>query len=288
MEKFKIFYLSILSGWFLLSITSCEHKQSLYAKKFTEAESKKYSKQLINGLHKYYQGTPEEHFLLQEANRLDSTFSDVYREMGVPRVKRGINTEAMKFYAKAVKYDAKIWQGYRGYLYLYFYRDYDNAIKDFDQLDALTPNFVDYPQSENIDFMRGICYLMKKDYPKSLEYFEKFFTHESKSGDLDYVESRAFIYYGINYFETGEFKKALEKFNLGIEHNKNADLLYWKAKTMIEIEENPSKVLSILKESQKLLHQGYNTRRPYVEEFYQTYIEDIDALINHLKAPKIN
>ncbi|WP_271785328.1 tetratricopeptide repeat protein [Aquimarina algiphila] len=278
MEKFKMFYLNIIWSWLLLSVSSCNQSSSLYKKEFTESEAKVYSRQLFQGIGYYYQGTPEEHFLLHEAKLLDSTFSDVYREMGVPRVKRGINTEAMKQYAKAVEYDAESWQGYRGYLYLYFYRDYDNAIKDFDELDALTPNFVDYPQSENIDFMRGIAYLMKNEYSKSQEYFKKFFAHELKSGDLNYIESRAFMYYGITYFEIGDFEKALEKFNLGIKHNKNADLLYWKAKTLIKLKTNSSLAITLLEESEKLLAQGYNSRRPYVEEFYQTYIEDIEAL----------
>ncbi|WP_062062304.1 hypothetical protein [Aquimarina longa] len=278
MEKFKIFYLNIIWSCLLLSVSSCNQSSSLYKKEFTALEAKVYSRQFIQGIGYYYQGTPEEHFLLYEANLLDSTFSDVYREMGVPRVKRGINTEAMKKYAKAVEYNAESWQGYRGYLYLYFYRDYDNAIKDFDELDALTPNFVDYPQSENIDFMRGIAYLMKKEYAKSQEYFKKFFAHELKSGDLNYIESRAFMYYGITYFEIGDFEKALEKFNLGIKHNKNADLLYWKAKALIKLKTNSSLVITLLEESEKLLTQGYNSRRPYVEEFYQTYIEDIEAL----------
>ncbi len=279
MEKFKIFYLSIFCSWLLLSVSSCNHPPALYKKEFTESEAKVYARQFIQGLGRYYyQGTPEEHFLIHEAGALDSTFSDVYREMGVPRVKRGINTEAMKKYARAVEYNAEAWQGYRGYLYLYFYRDYDNAIKDFDEFDALTPNFVDYPQSENIDFMRGVAYLMKKKHSKSQEYFEKFFAHELKSGNLNYIESRAFMYYGITYFEIGDFEKALEKFNLGIKHNKNADLLYWKAKTLLKLEANSSEIIVLLEESEKLLAQGYNSRRPYVEEFYQTYKEDIEVL----------
>ncbi|MFD2562302.1 tetratricopeptide repeat protein [Aquimarina rubra] len=277
MERLKIFYRNVFC--IVLLMSSCNQQPKLYKKEFNETGSKKYAKQFIEGLHgSYYQGSPEEHFLIHEAGVLDSTLSDVYREMGASRVKRGINTEAMKKYAKAVELDPESWQGYRGYLYLYFYRDYDNAIKDFDELDVLTPNFVDYPQSENIDFMRGIAYMMKKDYLKAQEYFKKFFEHESKSGDLRYIESRAFMYHGITYFEMGDFENALEKFDLGIKNNKNADLFYWKAKTLKKLHSNPSDIKRLLQTSKELLAQGYNSRRPYVEEFYQTYIEDIEKL----------
>ncbi|WP_170836982.1 tetratricopeptide repeat protein [Aquimarina amphilecti] len=255
----------------------------MYKTEFTETESKKYAKQFMKGLHGvYYQGSPEEHFQIQEASILDTTFSDPHREMGASRVKRGINTETMKKYKKAVSLDPESWQGYRGYLYLYFYRDYDNAIKDFNELDTLTPNFVDYPQSENIDFMRGISYMMKKEYPKAQDYFKKFFAHETKSGDLNYIESRAFMYYGITYYETGEFNKAMEKFELGIKYNNNADLMYWKAKTLKALDHNPLEIKNALETSKELLAQGYNSRRPYVEEFYQTYIEDIDDLLKSI------
>ncbi len=277
MERFKIFYRSTFC--LILFLSACNRQPKLYKREFTKSESDAYAKQFIEGLKgPYYQGSPEEHFLIQEAKIFDPNLSDIYREMGASRVKRGINTEAMKKYAKAVALDPESWQGYRGYLYLYFYRDYDSAIKDFDELDALTPNFVDYPQSENIDFMRGIAYIMKKEYPKAQEYFKKFFDHESKSGDLRYIESRAFMYYGITYFEMGDFEKALEKFDLGIENNKNADLFYWKAKTLIKLQHNFSEIKAILQESMELLDQGYNSRRPYVEEFYQTYKEDIEEL----------
>ncbi|MHA7057428.1 tetratricopeptide repeat protein [Aquimarina sp. M1] len=281
MERFKIFYRSVFCCALLMS--SCDQQPELYKKEFDDAISKKYARQFIKGLQgSYYQGSAEEQFLIQEAKHLDSTFSDIYREMGASRVKRGINTEAMKKYKKAVALDPESWQGYRGYLYLYFYRDYDNAIRDFDELDTLTPNFVDYPQSENIDFMRGVAYMMKKEYLKSQAYFEKFFEHESKSGDIAYVESRAFMYYGITYFETGDFDKALEKFDLGIKHNKNADLFYWKAKTLMKLKGSSLKIKAMLEKSKQLLAQGYNSRRPYVEEFYQTYIEDIKELDRRL------
>ncbi|WP_219009886.1 tetratricopeptide repeat protein [Aquimarina litoralis] len=272
----KIFYLSL--GFVVITFSSCDTKPELYKTTFDRTISQKYVKQFIEGLHydSYYQGTPEEHFLIQEAIALDPSFSDPHREMGASRVKRGINTEAMKKYAKAVALDAKSWQGYRGYLYLYFYRDYDNAIKDFNELDALTPNFVDYPQSQNIDFMRGIAYMMKGEYITAQEYFKKFFDHESK--DLAYIESRAFVYYGITYFKTGDFQKALEKFDQGIQLNKNADLFYWKAKTLAKLTYPSATINELLETSKELLLQGSNSRRPYVEEFYQTYIEDIEAL----------
>ncbi|GAA3510941.1 hypothetical protein GCM10022393_25770 [Aquimarina addita] len=267
----------------LLLLSACHQEESLYKREFTNKDSKIYARQFINGLNThYYQGSPEEHFQILEAKKLDSTFADIYREMGASRVKRGLITQFYETYGKAVAYDAESWQGYRGYLYLYFYRDYDRAIQDYNTLDALTPDFVDYPQSENIDFSRAVCYLMKKEYDKALSYFEKFFEHEIEADNLDYVQSRAFLFHGITYYNMGNIERALEKIDLGIQHNKNADLLYWKAKIWKESGGKTSEIFQLLKESKKLMKQGSNNRRPYVEEFYQTYIEDIEEMIQSI------
>lgn len=275
MEKLRIFYLNIVLA--LVAFSSCEEQRPLYKKAFTEKEAKDLAVNLTQGIQVYYQGTPPAQFLLKEALILDSTLALAHREVGAPLLKRGIVNKSIKAYSKAVRYDSLIWQGWRGYMYLYFYRDYDNAIRDFNATDSLTLNFVDYPQSESVDFMRALCYLKKKDHQNSLRYFEKYFQHESKIDDLYYVESRAFLYHGIVYYEMGDFEMALKKFNFGLKYHNNADLLFWKAKVMQELNFEKGEILRVIAKAKKLFNEGFRNSRPYVEEFYQTYIEDFDG-----------
>lgn len=274
MERLKIFCHRKLLLFFILSVFLSCQKDNLYSKEFSVTERKYLARSFVQGIDNYRQGSPEQHFLLIEALKSDSTFADIYREIGAPRLKRGIITESIKAYSKAVEYDALGWQGWRGYMYLYFYRDYDNAIKDFDTTDSLTPNFIDYPQSESVDFMRALCYLMKKDYGSALIYFEKYFKHESTIEDLDYVESRAFLYYGMVYYETGNFEEALVKFDLGIKHNNNADLMFWKTKTLLLLNANKKDIINSFNITIELFEEEIRNRRPYVEEFFEIYKED--------------
>jgi hypothetical protein len=66
------------------------------------------------------------------------------------------------------------WQGWRGYLKLFFYRDYESAIADFNATDTLTTGFTDYPQSMSVDYLRGLAYFQLGEEEKALDYYTKY------------------------------------------------------------------------------------------------------------------
>jgi len=160
---------------FIISIVSvsCQQPTALYKRAFTKVEKEKLVDQMTNNLiRKFGQGSVAEIMVLREALQMQPRNADLWREIGVPYGKRGMAMEFYENYGKAAKYDPLNWQGWRGYMYLYFYRDYERAIADFDSLDKLTPNFVDYPQSTSIHFMRAICYLQLGEYDKALSFWD--------------------------------------------------------------------------------------------------------------------
>ncbi|MDC1460459.1 hypothetical protein N8345_01135 [Flavobacteriaceae bacterium] len=83
---------------------------------------------------------------LEEIIRLDPKHCDAIRELSVAYLKRGMPHEWKPTMDRAVECDAVRWQTWRGYNYLYFYRDYQNANADFNASDTLTPNHIDSPQ----------------------------------------------------------------------------------------------------------------------------------------------
>jgi len=56
----------------------------------------------------------------------------------------------------------------QGYLFIYFFRDYQNAIANFNASDSLTPNHIDSPQGHSVDCGIRHSYLGAKDYENSI------------------------------------------------------------------------------------------------------------------------
>jgi tetratricopeptide (TPR) repeat protein len=272
MENLLKYCLSI--GIFLL-LCSCASKTVLYKKEFSEEEKENYSNLLKEGCGLFYQGSTPCQMTLYEARDLNPENADVYQELGAPLLKRGIISQSIQAYNDATNRNQLSWQGWRGYMFLYFYRDYENAIRDFTELDALTPGVVDYPQSESVDFQRGIAWLMMENLEMADSLFTRHIKHESKEVGADYIDSRAFLYRGITYFKKGEFDKALLDFNQGINNlPDNADLLFWKARAQKALGQPDEKWQQTLAESKENFDKGNHNRRPYVEEFFQLYEED--------------
>jgi len=280
---------NIILSFCLLCLCSCETTPELYKKEFSQEELAKLPEQMMEKvIRKYGQGSVSEIMVLKEVEKLDPQNATLWREFGVPYGKRGMAKEYYENYGKAVEYDPLHWQGWRGYMYLYFYRDYQKALDDFNALDTLTPNFVDYPQATSIHFMRGVCHLQMEEYDQAISYWEKHFAEELKTLTPDYLDSKSFLFYGITHYKMGNLEKAKEQFNLGIEHNpRDADLLFWYARTAFELKDyyEANKAINA---ADKAFKKGNFNQRPYVEEFYQIYQGDIDELSDKVYNRKDN
>ncbi|MCB0663674.1 MAG: hypothetical protein KDC24_13090 [Saprospiraceae bacterium] len=277
MENLSKYYLKTAGLLFLVIFSACAGHQNLYKKEFSAAEKKTYAKLLEQGAGLFYQGTEACQMNLYEARELDPTNGDVYQEIGAPLLKRGIISQSIQAYTAAVKADSLSWLGWRGYMYLYFYRDYENAIHDFDALDELTPGIVDYPQSESVDFQRGIAYLMLKDWLMADSFFTKHLRYETGSVGVDYIESRAFLYRGITFYFQEKWDAALKDFDQGLKNLPgNANLLLWKAKTLQKLQGENDLFQNTVQAAKESFANGNHFQRPYVEEFFQIYEDDFN------------
>ena len=230
------------------------------------------------------QGYPKSMNLIAHAIKLDSTYAEAYRELSIPYLKRGMPHLWKPLMDKAVFYDAKTWQGYRGYNYLWFYRDYKKAIADFNATDTLTPNFIDAPQGHNVDYWRGIAYLGLNDHEKSNWYFEKHIIKETEDFGEDYVDLTAFLFNGISYYETGNYEKALMNFDKQLKYSRNisADGKYYKAK-VLKSQDKIAEAKALINSAIEDFNNGYYNNRAYVETLRQIYLEDLEAFKKELK-----
>ncbi|WP_034060938.1 tetratricopeptide repeat protein [Lacinutrix jangbogonensis] len=271
MEKSLKYYLSLIC---LLVVFSCEKDTLLNASEKRTLAEKTYKKAIF-----FMQGSTAFQNGIAEAVAIDPTYEPGVYELSVADLKRGLPHKWLPQYNKAVALDSLTRTPWRGYLYLWFYRDYKKAIADFDASDILTPNFIDAPQGHSVDYWRGIAYLGLKDYKNSNAYFEKHITKETEDFGEDYVDITAFLYNGISYFEANNYEKALLNFEKQLKYSRNlsADAKYYKAQIFIT-QGKKEKALKTINEAIDDFNQGYNNKRAYVETIRQIYPQDLTEL----------
>lgn len=270
MGKLLKYYLSALS--FLL-IISC--KEEYIASE--NPDNKRLAEIKFKSGEKMLQGSPESMKRIEEAIAIDTTYAEAIRELSVAYLKRGMPHKWKPIFDEAVEQDAKTWQPMRGYLYLWFYRDYKKAITDFNASDTLTHS-LDYPQGHSVDFWRGIAYLGLKDYENSISYWDKHIKKETEDSGEDWVELDAFLYRGIAYYESGKSEKALENLDKVIHYFKqSADAKYYKALILKEADE-AKEALQLTEDAIIDFNAGFYNNRDYVETLRQIYMEDLDDL----------
>lgn len=279
MVKSLTYYLSVLL--LSISIYSCTQESDIiYTKEFSSDERTALAESLINGAGTdlYYQGAVGERMIILEGMKYDPTSAWGWRELGVPYLKRGMAAEAEKYYAKAVESDAKEWQGYKAYCWLYFYRDYEKALHDAQGCDALTPSFVDYPQATSVDYMSGLSYLGLGKIDSAIHYLQKHLDYEIQTTGIEYVEAPDFLNLVLAYAQNNQLDKAQSLLEEAIKHNDTtADLYYHLAKILLQ-KGNKKEAIRNLDQAEYWIKEDSKNKRSYVEEFNAVYIEDVEQL----------
>lgn len=266
-----------LSFFALITLDNC--KQSDNFKDYSLSDRKRMSVEYLeNGEKNFKQGSPENMELIEIAIKLDSNNAAAWRELSVPYLKRGMPHEWRPLFDKAVEIDPVAWQGWRGYLKLFFYRDYESAIKDFNATDTLTPNFTDYPQSMSVDYLRGLAYLQLDDKQKALDYFTKYIDEVTAKSGEDWVDVDAFIHRAIVFIKLRE----LEKAKLDLEkclkyYSSSSDSYYYLSEINYQLN-NKEIAKEQIMEAKRLFKKGYYMHRPYVETFGQIELSDIEEI----------
>jgi len=262
---------------------SCQDQDDvLYKKSYTQEERLALSESLLNGAGTdlYYQGSVGERMIIHEGNSYNPSNAWGQRELGVPYLKRGFAAEAQEYYQKAVDYDAEEWLGYKAYCWLYFYRDYEKALAEIDRFDAFTPDVVDYPQSTSVNYMRGICYYHLGRFEEAVDMLSLHLAKEVEDVGHAYIDPMPYLSLGLAFVEMEDYEKADSLFTLGIKYNDStADLYYYKAQNLLRLNQSEDAKANLI-QAQYWYDQGSKNLRPYVEEFFAIYQEDLDKLGN--------
>ena len=278
MEKLLNYSLKFLLICFVITVFGCNNSTAYYKKSFSKERELQLADQFMNGMGYtyYYQGNVGEQMLIEEAKLYNDQHPEVFREQGIPYLKRGIANKFFPHYCKMAEADPEQWLGNKAYCIHYFFRDYERALADYDTLDAWTPNFVDYPFALSVDYLRAICYHKLKQPRKAIEYMDKHIAYEAKTVGKDYIYPVAFILKGLAHEDLNQLNEAKLIYEDGIKfHPKNADLKYYLGKLQTKLG-NKVEAANLLMSAREQFNKGEFNSRSYVEEFYQIYIQDIE------------
>jgi tetratricopeptide (TPR) repeat protein len=200
-------------------------------------------------------------------------YSDVYFEQSVAFNKYGYHDKGFELLDQAVELEPKLHLGYRGYMKLRFLRDYDGALADLNRLDSLTPNFIDAPWGENIDFLRGECSFGKKDYLKAIEYFERNIKNQKEG----WAEIQTFVYLGICEYEIGNYDKAVTALNKALgQFDKTTEAYFYLAKVYIAMDSLPKARENLTKAKENLAYKYDDAYNEYLNEIYLSDISELE------------
>lgn len=203
--------------------------------------------------------------------------SNIYFEQSVPFNKYGNYAKGFELLDQAVKLDPKLHLGYRGWIRLRKMRDYDKALIDFDRLDSLTPNFVDAPWGEDIDFLRGECYFGKKDYRKAIELFNI----NIKNQKEDWADIHSFIYLGLCEYELGNYEKAITEFQRALKQSEYTPEAYFgMAKAYYKLGETKKAKKNILEAENNIHYKRDDFYNEFLNEIYLSEILEFKKQLN--------
>lgn len=266
-----------LKACLFLALPGCQTDYQWFKRDFNSQEKITYAKSLNNGIRYYYQGTVPEQFQIQEALKLDSSNGDYWRELGTSRVKRGLAAEMQEYYTKAAELKPEPWLGFRGYLYLYFYRDYQRAIDDFNLSDSITKT-IGYSQGQNHDYMRGVAYYGLNNYPQALKSLSLYIDSTIAEEGEEWVDAFAVLYRALTYEKLGEETKMKSELERALRiYPALADAYFHLARLAFK-KDDKTEAQKLIKEAEKNFKDGYFHNRPYVEVLEQIYAEDISSL----------
>ncbi|MEP0212830.1 MAG: tetratricopeptide repeat protein [Cellulophaga sp.] len=195
----------------------------------------------------------------------ESNLSEDYFDYSVSINKSGDFNKGFKYLDKAVELEPVKHLGYRGWIRLRKIRDYDKALMDFDRLDSLTPNVIDAPWGEDIDFLRGECHYGNKNYQNAIKAFNQSIVNQ----DEDWADIHSFVYLGLCEYELGNYEKSIIEFQRALKQYESVpESFFGMARAYQKLGEIEKAKENIMKAEKNIVSKRDDYYNEYLNEIY--------------------
>jgi tetratricopeptide (TPR) repeat protein len=209
----------------------------------------------------------------------DSITAGDWHAYSVQNTKHGNYAESIRALEKSLAINAKEVEGYYGWVLLYYYRDYEKALKHLIHYDDLTPQDVDAPVGENIHFLKGLCYYQLNQFPNAIKEFELNETFEVSHFGQKNCNTYIYFYMARCYEKNNSlkqaevyYKKAIKQSQFPVEANYYLGLLYTN-------NSQTEKGKKLIQKALNFIKQGYKQQDIYVELFDEVYLTQVEEAL---------
>lgn len=195
--------------------------------------------------------------------------------------KTGEHIRAMELLNEAVAIDVEnnstAALQYRAWSLLFFYRDYEGAIEDIDQINRMEPKN-DYTSchGEPCNLLKGQALYKLARYEDAIAVFQELLKVEEDKGWDPLDNFHAYFYMARSYSELGEFDKALQLYRTQLARNENFTEAHYQMGKVYNLLDEEEKARPHLEKAQELLAKGFKMGEPYYEAFDEVFLYQVE------------
>lgn len=220
---------------------------------------------------KYYQFSKKFQDEYDSIIKVAPNFAYAYQAKSIAYLKSGDFLNWKILIDKAVLYDRIEYLGYRGWCKFQFFRDYEGAIKDFEELETLT-NELGYSANGDyhLSIAKAICYSALNEKEKAILLFENTLNKQGYSpGNFDYYQL------GVTYFEVKNYQKAMQAFVKQDSISQLAENLFYISK-INKIKKNEEEYTRNKQLAIQLYKEGKTLHDPYTHHYNKVFLAEIE------------
>lgn len=222
------------------------------------------------------QGSDIEQHLLDKSIELNPRNAKAWFEKSAWAIKAGNYLQYLNYMGKACELDPQSYLGWRGAVKLYYFRDYEGAIIDLHNHQALFRNAVTSPRGENVYFLIGQAKKQSGDLSGAIEAFDKYISYISSESGPEWVDVYCYLYRGNIFREMGNLKESLVEYDKAIGLFSNcSEAYFFMALSFFELGEAQRACHAIDK---AIENSTYLRKDPYREVFDEVTQDEIFEL----------
>lgn len=238
-------------------------------------------------LDNYYQTSEMHRIYKDSALMANPERKDIVQTYSYSYKKAGEHIKAMKLLNKAVAMDLEknrtAGLEYKAWSMLYFYRDYEAAIKDVDLiLEMKKEQPLIACHGEPCLLIKGQALYQLGKNQETIETLEKLLELDKKRGFDPLDNFLAYFYIARSYTKIGNIDKAIECYqNQLAVYDNFTEMHYQLGKIYLDKNEIEKADLHLNKAKQ-LIEKGTKMYEPYIERFDEVFVEEIDLELDRL------